>query len=977
MFPIRNFKKIMSLLIIVIVAIPLTINSQPKSNGEITELITKLKLDSKGPYKAIRWFCPDGSNVPPDQRCPEPGGVQRGQYKDVIVSLAKTNKIYLGQILSATDTKQFWDIENQHSRLKQYQIEKYLQLIDDGWINRKAKYYRGAVQEEDEQNWGKKFLLELLSNDKNIKEHFFLLRSAAADIPHKGDNKNSELVRAISKNLSDSIPSFMNIRIKIHGNPEVMDIESVKRFLNGNNSKITEVQRKQFNKLIQEMQITFAPIELKTLNKFLKDLSKENEVKSNVKKFVDQKGGGSNNKFAVEDYKQISKFLVSIRTNFLKEKKAIARLALLDLSLSLESILFKEITKWQPNSIKEIIEKNYSLAESLVGAGLIELWEWEKVKNSINPPQEEVIFVETAVKLTESSKRIIDWSSNTIRTTYSNELNLFSGFEPLTYGFLDNKIRSSLLLFYGNEVGRLNEFVTNKMGQKNSVLNLSNQNQIKGLNPGYAKGELVVVKGSTEHIDFKSDKIYVFEKPISDLKPVAGLATVSEGNLVSHVQLLARNLGIPNASMSQENLNELTTYSGKKIFYAVSAKGKVVIKLENEMNEQEKSLFSTKKEMNEIFKVPTEKLKLDVNNVINLRKLRAKDSGVLCGPKAANLGQLKAMFPEDVVEGFVIPFGIFKIHMDQTIPGKSTTYWQFLTETFKKKKELQNSGSSVSEIEEYTLKKLKEMQDLIITMPLLKSFENDIDKNFLNVFASKIGTVGVFLRSDTNMEDLKDFTGAGLNLTLFNVLKREEILKGIKQVWASPFSERSYRWRQRILENPENVYPSILVIPSVNVDNSGVMITTGVSSGDNSDITIAFSRGPGGAVDGQATESYLIGSKGKSTLLSPSREPKYNILPQTGGVDKGIASYDKSILSIEQIDKLFQFSKELKSKLPNIPGIESSGPFDVELGFNDSKIWLFQVRPFVESKKAASSGYLNALDAKIVSAKTINLNEKI
>jgi hypothetical protein len=63
--------------------------------------------------------------------------------------------------------------------------------------------------------------------------------------------------------------------------------------------------------------------------------------------------------------------------------------------------------------------------------------------------------------------------------------------------------------------------------------------------------------------------------------------------------------------------------------------------------------------------------------------------------------------------------------------------------------------------------------------------------------------------------------------------------------------------------------------------------------------------------------------------------------------------------------------------LPNIPGIESSGPFDVELGFKDSKIWLFQVRPFVESKKAASSEYLNSLDAKIVSAKTINLNDKI
>lgn len=973
---IRN-SKVVLFLALIIITLPLNLKSQTKTNAEITEIVSKLKLDSKGPYKAIRWFCPDGTTLPPDQRCSEPGGVQRAQYKDLIVSIAKTNKIYLGQILSATDTKEFWDVENQHSRLKQYQIEIYLKLIDDGWINKKAKYYRGAVQEEDEQNWGKKFLLELLSADKNIKEDFFLVRFAAADIPHKGDNKNSELVRAISKNLSDSIPSFMNIRVKIHGNPEKQDIRSVEKFLSENNKKISESDKKQFSKLIEEMRKTFAPIELNSLNKFLKDLSSDNEIKISLKKFIDKKNEKDKNKLVVDDYKLLSKFLLNIRTNFLNEKKASARLALLDLSLSLENILFKEITKWQPKTIMEIIEKNYSLAESLVGTGFLELWEWEKIKNSINTPVEEVIFVDTAVKLSEASKRIIDWSSNTIRSAYSNELNLFAGFEPLAHGFIDNKIRSSLLLYYGNEVGRLSEFVTNKMGQKNSVLNLSNQNQIKGLNPGYAKGELVVVKGSTDNINFKSDKIYVFEKPISDLKPVAGLATVSEGNLVSHVQLLARNLGIPNSSMSQDNLNELIAYSGKKIFYAVSGKGKVVIKLESDMNETEKGLFSKKKEMNEMFRVPTDKLKLDVSKVVNLRNLRAKDSGALCGPKAANLGQLKNMFPENVVEGFVIPFGIFKVHMDQLIPGKTTSYWNALTDIFAKRKEMQKKGSSETELEEFTLKRLAEFQGLINDMPLLPSFEKDIENNFLSIFGSKIGTVGVFLRSDTNMEDLKDFTGAGLNLTLFNVLKKEEILNGIKKVWASPFSERSYRWRQRILENPENVYPSILIIPSVNVDNSGVMITTGVSSGDASDITVAFSRGPGGAVDGQATESYLVNSLGKSTLLAPCRESKFNVLPLTGGVEKGNSSFEKPILNEEQITKLFQFSKELKSKLPNIPGIESSGPFDVELGFKESKIWLFQVRPFVESKKAASSEYLNSLDSKIVSAKTINLNDKI
>ena len=44
------------------------------------------------------------------------------------------------------------------------------------------------------------------------------------------------------------------------------------------------------------------------------------------------------------------------------------------------------------------------------------------------------------------------------------------------------------------------------------------------------------------------------------------------------------------------------------------------------------------------------------------------------------------------------------------------------------------------------------------------------------------------------------------------------------------------------------------------------------------------------------------------------------------------------------------------------PGIETEGPFDIELGFKDNKLWLFQVRPFVENKNAAASQYLNSLN---------------
>ena len=57
--------------------------------------------------------------------------------------------------------------------------------------------------------------------------------------------------------------------------------------------------------------------------------------------------------------------------------------------------------------------------------------------------------------------------------------------------------------------------------------------------------------------------------------------------------------------------------------------------------------------------------------------------------------------------------------------------------------------------------------------------------------------------------------------------------------------------------------------------------------------------------------------------------------------------------------------------LPNTPGIEGQGPFDIELGFINNSIRLFQVRPFVENKRASTLNYLLNLDKTDSEPKTI------
>src|SRR5262249_48721173 len=115
--------------------------------------------------------------------------------------------------------------------------------------------------------------------------------------------------------------------------------------------------------------------------------------------------------------------------------------------------------------------------------------------------------------------------------------------------------------------------------------------------------------------------------------------------------------------------------------------------------------------------------------------------------------------------------------------------------------------------------------------------------------------VGVFVRSDTNVEDLPGFTGAGLNSTIRKVVGGyDAVLAAIREVWASPFSDRSYAWRQSHMSKPEYVFPAIVVQRAFPSDKSGVMVTVDVDTRDPRWLTVAVNEGLSGVVDGQPAE---------------------------------------------------------------------------------------------------------------------------
>ena len=235
---------------------------------------------------------------------------------------------------------------------------------------------------------------------------------------------------------------------------------------------------------------------------------------------------------------------------------------------------------------------------------------------------------------------------------------------------------------------------------------------------------------------------------------------------------------------------------------------------------------------------------------------------------------------------------------------------------------------------------------------------------------------GLFVRSDTNVEDLPGFTGAGLNLTLPNVTGFDAIVAGIPRVWASPFTARAFAWRQSHMEHPEHVYPAVLLLRSVANEKSGVMVTQDIDTGNRAVLSVAVNEGVGGAVDGQSAESLRIDTRdGSVRVLAMATAPWRRMPAPGGGVVKLPVSGNDSVLQPDEIRQLITLARELPQRFPAITDDAGNpAPADIEFGFLDGRLQLFQLRPFLESRQARGSSYLNQMDQALAGSLDTRVN---
>jgi len=944
---------------------------------EARRIVEGMKGSDRGPYAAIRWYCADGSvHEPQGTPCRERGGgVQHGAMSPDSRRLASLN-LHVGTVLRGVDPDSLVDAAHANHWLKELILSQYLFEVDDGWVLRRARYYRGARQIEDEEARGEEILVRLLSDTLWAHSNFLLASRLVATLPHPGAGAETrtQRVRNLATQVAEADPGFLRIRVKIHSVPSRDDLRQVEAYIA--RSGAAGDLRAKLDSLRVELSRQYDPsLAMEALAHFQNTLGPESAEPIRALRASAEKGE------IRPTVGQIASLSVALRKTIegsADGKKNLVRMDLLALLQNQAFVLAQGLGPGDRAPESRLVRVRWltRYLDLAYAGGFLSGREREALNGEVLKMTGGGDLM--ALEYRESIRylaRSLDWSWGRVRSVFGPVHQRYVAFEPQAQGFLDAEVRGSVLLPLSADLTYLAADADALLGASHEILGERVAQGIRGLNPGLATAPLAFLEVGEEEVN--ASRIYVLPTTPPELKPVAGVMTLEEGNLLSHVQLLARNLGIPNASVSPELEGRIRGAQGEDVLFAVSPLGRVILKRMADLTPEEAGLLDNRvEETPEKVRLDTSRLRLDRVEPIPLNELRAELSGVYVGPKAANLGQLAFYFPGQVAPGVALPFGLFLKQIDRPFDAEGTLL-EGLRAAYGEADRMREAGVPELEVDAFMFRTLERMRRGILELPWNPEVRSAIERAVTQTFGQSLDR-GVFVRSDTNVEDLPQFSGAGLNLTVPNRRTLEDILLSVRQVWTSPFAERAYLWRKEVIQDQGEVYPSVLLLASVPSEKSGVLITTGLEGGSPMDLTVVTAEGVGGGVDGEEAETIRVAPDGNVLLLTQAKSPRRRALVNqgSGGVEWLASATPDTLLQPGELAQLLEAAERWKTRFA--PG-DSETAWDMEFGFVEGRLWLFQVRPFVRARNAAVLQRLGVLDQAVVrsASGTVSMLERI
>lgn len=271
----------------------------------------------------------------------------------------------------------------------------------------------------------------------------------------------------------------------------------------------------------------------------------------------------------------------------------------------------------------------------------------------------------------------------------------------------------------------------------------------------------------------------------------------------------------------------------------------------------------------------------------------------------------------------------------------SELFSEFMEKSGLKETVLDRIGSIDWEHNASCVRTAQEIRDLIVSTPVPVKISDDIKS-----FYSELGdNVPVAIRSSSTAEDLCEASCAGQQDTYLYVIGENDVIKFIRECWASLYNDRAIFYRKEKGFDEREVSIAVVVQRMVDSVKSGVMFTANPIDHDRGIAVIEAAWGLGEAlVSGLVTpDNYWINKKTYTVENEFIAEKEVMIIRkgECGGTKELAVPAEMAgepVLSRgEQIDLI-----DIANKVESFYG----KPQDIEWGIDgDGKLRILQSRP--------------------------------
>jgi rifampicin phosphotransferase len=449
---------------------------------------------------------------------------------------------------------------------------------------------------------------------------------------------------------------------------------------------------------------------------------------------------------------------------------------------------------------------------------------------------------------------------------------------------------------------------------------INNEQGYQALNIARGIGRVHVIPKLDEHTEIGFNEILVLNEVPIQLPPVAGIITSQPSTPLSHINLLAKGWGVPNAYV--KNAHELLKqYDGWWVSFETRRDGYSIKRADmDQLREYQRRLANR-------LDVIKPKFDLSEKRLLPLSGQRATAS-LAFGGKSANLGEVAvSKLPGIIVpSGFTIPFYYYDEFMKQNeLDG-------VMYEMMNDQKFVHDPAYRRERLTAFRTKIQNGKVDVKLSEQVLRKARDE--------YAGK----GLFVRSSSNSEDLPNFSGAGLYTTVPNVRGEKELIEAIKTVWASLWNFEAYEARERAGVDHSKIFMAVLIQEGINSESSGVMITTDPFDTENKGaIYISAKRGLGiKVVEGKRVAEQVIFRPRTNAVqvLTRSAEDSLLTFDENGGVKEVPISGERAVLTDDVIRRLVKAATDIKR-------VFRSRDQDIEWAYMKGQIFIVQSRPFV------------------------------